>query len=70
MNYDNYKLQTPDSYLKEIEEQKVYRCSCCNDPALYNELFELGIESYGLQKDSLVCDFCLDSLHNNLTLTN
>lgn len=70
MNYDDYKLQTPDSLLNEIEEQKVYRCSCCNDPVLFNELFELGINTYGLKSDAMACGYCLNELHNNLTLTN
>lgn len=64
MNYDQWKLQTPPETPEPITLSK---CAQCGER---EELFVLGVESYGLKPDACVCSYCLNELHNNLSLTN
>lgn len=63
------EIDPPDSYKRYEEEKAVStKCACCLDPV--DETFLLGIETFGHKPTDNVCSYCMDQLHNNLSLTN
>lgn len=63
-------LFTPDRDLdppNEPETQEVQRCDNCHE---IETTYILGITIYDLFPCDRVCSYCLNELHNNISLTN
>jgi len=65
MTYDEWKMMTPPT---NNNDEVVYLCECCKEEV--EEVFTLKIETVNLKPTDSVCGFCLNELHNNLTLNN
>lgn len=63
-------LFTPDRELNPPNEPEITETERCANCKEEEPTYILGISTYGLKPDDRVCNFCLNELHQNLTLTN
>lgn len=62
------QLNPPDTYTKDKEEIELTKCACCLEPV--EDVFQLGLSTWNLVTSDMVCEYCLNQMHQNLTLKN